>query len=168
MILPMSECHPLSINDHNGVALLLCAIRQTSRSAFINMKLCCTQRHHIITCAKRGKSQNKTFCLLQKVHGDDSLSRTTCRHWYLQARIRDHSGVDLQRPRKQPSSRTLANVHAVGAVLDGDRHATVCQIAAEVQISTGSIHQILHEDLGMSKRAPKFVPWLLTADQKKQ
>ena len=42
----------------------------------------------------------------------------------------------------------------------------VRQMAAEVQISTGSVHTILRKDLQVKKKAPKFVPHLLTQEQK--
>ncbi len=41
------------------------------------------------------------------------------------------------------------------------------QIAAEVEISTGSIHKLLHNDMDLSKKAPKFVLRILTEEQKK-
>ncbi len=53
----------------------------------------------------------------------------------------------------------------VQQVLDQDRRATVRQMAAEVQISTGSVHTIL-KDLDVKKKVPKFVPCLLTQEQK--
>ncbi len=74
----------------------------------------------------------------------------------------------MERPGRKPTASTLANVRAVGAILDEDRHATVRQIATEVNISTGSIHKLLHNDMNLSKKAPKFVPRILTKDQKKQ
>ncbi len=129
------------------------------------MQVCCAQRIHIICCAKRGKSQAETFRLLQEVYGDESLSVTTCRRWYLCAKEGDQSGKDLPRPGNSRPQRTLANVRAVDAVLQKDRRATVRQIAAEAQVSTGTAHTILKDDLGLRKKAPKFVPRILTEDQ---
>ncbi len=40
------------------------------------------------------------------------------------------------------------------------------QIAAQVDILTGSAHQILTDDLQLSKKAPKFIPRILTDEQK--
>ncbi len=131
-----------------------------------SMQLCCAQRMHIISCVKRGKSQSETFRLLQEVYGEDSLSVTTCRRCYLQAKEGDSSGKDLQRPGRKPTSRTLANVRAVDQVIQQDRRSTVRQIAAEVNISKGFVHAILKQDLSMSKKAPKFMPRMLTAEQK--
>ncbi len=42
------------------------------------------------------------------------------------------------------------------------------QLAAEHNISTGSAHRILRDDLQLSKKAPKFIPRILTADQKRR
>ncbi len=62
------------------------------------MQMCCAQRFHIIACVKRGKSQGETFRLLQQVYGDEALSLSTCRRWYLRAQSGDHSGQDLEQP----------------------------------------------------------------------
>ena len=62
----------------------------------ITMRLCCAQRHHIIACATHGRSQMDTFRLLQEVYGDDALSRSTCRCWYIRALKGDKTGEDLQ------------------------------------------------------------------------
>ncbi len=64
------------------------------------------------------------------------------------------------------TARNLSNVRAVQRVLDKDQRSTVRQMAAEVQISTGSVHNILRKDLQVKKKAPKFVPHLLTDKQK--
>ncbi len=65
------------------------------------------------------------------------------------------------------TAHTLSNVRAVDEILDCDRRCTVRQIAAEVNISSGSAHNILKKDMDLSKRAPKFIPHILTVDQKK-
>ena len=47
-----------------------------------------------------------------------------------------------------------------------DCRVTIREIAEEVDISTFSAHSILTEDLAMERAAAKFVPKLLTAEQK--
>ena len=130
------------------------------------MKICCAQRFHIISCASQGKTQNETFRLLQEVYGTESLSRSTCRRWYLRVKLGDKSGEDLSCPGRCSTARTLANVRAVDEVVQCDRCATICQVAAEVNLSKGSVHSILRDDLQMKKKAPKFVPHMLTQAQK--
>jgi hypothetical protein len=47
-----------------------------------------------------------------------------------------------------------------------DRRVTIREIAEEVGISTFSAHSIMTEDLAMKRVPAKFVPKLLTAEQK--
>jgi hypothetical protein len=47
-----------------------------------------------------------------------------------------------------------------------DRRVTVRELAEEVGISTGSVHSILTDDLSMRRVSAKFVPKLLTIEQK--
>ncbi len=137
-----------------------------------NMKLCCAQHHHIIACASRGKSQGETFRLLKEVYGDDSLSLSTSCRWYLRVKAGDKSGEDKDHPGRKPTAQNLTNVRAVQEVMQVDRRSTVRQISAQVEdatgvpISIGSVHNILHLDLQMKKKAPKFMPCILTQEQK--
>ncbi len=89
-----------------------------------------------------------------------------CRRWYLRAKAGDKSGKDLPRPGRQQVIRTLLNVCAVDEVVQWDKRATVRQISAETSLSRGSVHNILWQDLDLKKKAPKFVPRILTQDQK--
>jgi hypothetical protein len=47
-----------------------------------------------------------------------------------------------------------------------DRHVTVRELAEEVVISTGSVHSILTDVLAKRRVSVKFVPKLLTLEQK--
>ena len=47
-----------------------------------------------------------------------------------------------------------------------DRRLTVQEIVAEVEISTGSVHSILTVELNLLRVSAKFVPKLLTKQQK--
>lgn len=47
-----------------------------------------------------------------------------------------------------------------------DRRSTVREIAQEVGVSKDSAHAILHDDLNMHTVAAKFVPKLLSPEQK--
>ncbi|KAM8716360.1 hypothetical protein ACLKA7_003267 [Drosophila subpalustris] len=49
-----------------------------------------------------------------------------------------------------------------------DRKVKVREIADILKISAGSVHTIIHEHLGMKKVFSKWVPRLLTPEQKQQ
>ncbi len=103
---------------------------------------------------------------MKEVYGDDSLSQSTCRRWYLQAKQGDKTGVDKDRPSREATARNLANVRAVQQIVNEDRQVIIRQIVAETNLSRGSVHNIVKLDLEMKKKAPKFVPRILTQQQK--
>ena len=48
-----------------------------------------------------------------------------------------------------------------------NRRMKVCEIAEDVGISTERVHNILHEKLHVKKLCTRWVPQLLTLDQKR-
>jgi histone-lysine N-methyltransferase SETMAR len=58
------------------------------------------------------------------------------------------------------------HVERIRAVIRGNRRLTVRKIAEEVGISIGSCHQVFTEKLQMRRASAKYVPRLLTDDQK--
>ena len=63
-------------------------------------------------------------------------------------------------------SKTDDNVAKVREVIHSNCCLTVREVAEEVSISKTVCHEILTENLGMHRIAAKFVPRLLTDDQK--
>ena len=60
------------------------------------------------------------------------------------------------------------NVSTVEKLEKRDRRITVKQLASETRISVGSVEKILHDPLNLNKVSARWVPRLLTADQKKE
>lgn len=56
----------------------------------------------------------------------------------------------------------------VKAIIKADRRVTVQDIALDVDLSVGTVHTILHEDLHLSKLAARWVPRLLTEEHKEK
>jgi histone-lysine N-methyltransferase SETMAR len=71
------------------------------------------------------------------------------------------------RPGQSSTSKNDDHVERVGAVIRGNRCLTVREVAGKVGISTGSCHQVFTEKLPMHCVSAKFVPHLLTDDQKR-
>ncbi|RUS86550.1 hypothetical protein EGW08_005689 [Elysia chlorotica] len=63
---------------------------------------------------------------------------------------------------------TEKNVSTVEGLVKQDRRITVKQLASETRISVGSVEKILHDHLNLNKVSARWVPRLLTADQKKE
>ena len=67
----------------------------------------------------------------------------------------------------RPSTSTNDDhVETVRAVIRGNRRLTVREVAAEEGISIGSCHQIFTEKLQMCLVSAKFMPHLMSDDQK--
>jgi len=94
------------------------------------------------------------------------MSITRIKEWY--SRFKDGStSVDSEPRHSRPSTSRNDNViNQVQTLVMQDRHITVRELADEVGVSTGSVHTILTVDLGLRTVSPKFVPKLLTMEQK--
>ncbi|GFT17524.1 HTH_48 domain-containing protein [Nephila pilipes] len=71
-----------------------------------------------------------------------------------------------QRCGRLQTARSAANVERVRNLVMADRRLTVQEIAEEVGMSKDSALAILREDLNMNRVAAKFVPKLLSPEQK--
>lgn len=74
---------------------------------------------------------------------------------------------DSHRRGRPKTSVTDQHVTAVKALVEEDGRYTVKNIANSIGISEGSVHEILTKKLGLRKVCARWVPHLLTTDQKK-
>ncbi|XP_072145081.1 histone-lysine N-methyltransferase SETMAR-like [Dermacentor andersoni] len=124
------------------------------------------QRYCIKFCQKLGDSQVETIRKIQTAFGYDAMSSTHIKQWY--DRLKDgHTSVKSESRSGRPSTCRNNHVNAeVNAVVMRDRRVTIREIAEDVGIRTFSAHFIKTEDLAMKRVAAKFVPKLLTVQQK--
>jgi histone-lysine N-methyltransferase SETMAR len=64
--------------------------------------------------------------------------------------------------------RNAALIASVAAAVEQDRRLSVKSFAVAHGVGMGTIHRILHEDLGLEKKSARWVPKLLSQDQKIQ
>ena len=104
---------------------------------------------------------------LDAVYGDSAPSFTTVKFWAAEfKRGRTNLGDDERsgRPKTATTDDNIAQVHQM--VLD-DRRIKVREIAEAMNMSKERVCHILHEELGMRKLSARWVPRLLTLDQKR-
>ncbi|CAH1995632.1 unnamed protein product [Acanthoscelides obtectus] len=82
------------------------------------------------------------------VFGNEAPHQSTISRWY----------GEFKRGRE--------NVDAVRKLIIEDRHVTYREIEASLKISKSSIQKILHEELGVRKLVSRWIPHLLTEEQK--
>jgi transposase len=126
------------------------------------------QRACIEFCVKNGKTSAETLQMLRTAFSDDCLSQTVVYQWVKRFKEGRESLKDDLRPGRPSTARNEQKVAQVHEKIRADRHLTLREIAEEVNISFGSCQAILTEDLAMRCVAAKFVPRLLSDDQKSQ
>jgi len=126
------------------------------------------QRVCIKFCANLGKSAAETLTMIQQAFGDQTLSHAQAFEWHTRF-MTSCTSVDNDEHTRRPTScitpKTVAQIQELNCQ---DRSQTVHDIAKEVGIGYGTCQWVLTEELGMHRVAAKFVPRILTADQKQQ
>jgi len=124
------------------------------------------QRICVKFCVKIGKSVTETFEMLKIAFREEAMARIQTYEWlerFKKGRTSVHDDPLSGRP---STSKTGDNVAKIRDVIRSNRRLTVRDVAEEVSISKTVCHEILTENLGMHRIAAKFVPSLLTDDQK--
>ena len=117
-------------------------------------------------CANLGKSATETLEMIQQGFGDQSLSRAQVFQWHARFKTGRTSVDDDERTRRPTSCTTPETVARIQELIRQDRRLTIRNIAEEVEVGYGTCQRVLTEELRMYLLAAKFVPRILTADQK--
>jgi hypothetical protein len=105
---------------------------------------------------------------MQQAFGDQSLSRTQMFQWHVRFMTGRTSVDDDEYTGRLTSCTTPETVARIQELIRQDRRRTIRDIAEEVEVGYGTCQRVLTEELGMHRVAAKFVPRILTADQKQQ
>ena len=101
--------------------------------------------------------------MLQQAYGEDRLSRY---EWYQRFKLGRTPIEDDPKSGRPSSSTGDDHIDKVRSVIRENRRLTVREVSEEVSICKSSCHTILTEKLKMHRVATKFVPRLLTEEQK--
>lgn len=115
---------------------------------------------------KRGLTRQQCFEEIISVFNNEAPSLRTVERWYLEfQRGRTNLG-DENREGRPKTAFTAENILAVEQYLLEDRHVTYREIEAALNISGTTIQKILHEALGVRKLVSRWIPHLLSDEQK--
>jgi transposase len=120
----------------------------------------------IIFFVKEGLTPNEIHSKFAKVYGDSSPSFSTIKKWAGEFK---HGRTSLEvdsregHPKSATTPEIIEQVHDM--ILD-DQQMKVREIAETIGISKERVGYILHEELDMKKLCARWVPCLLTANQK--
>jgi len=113
-----------------------------------------------------GKTGSETFEIMKQAFGDLCMSRSRTFEWFGRFKNGRTSTANDDRSGLPSTATTLSKVEQVRAAVNQDRCRTIHDLCAEVGIGYGSCQRILTEQLNMHRIAAKFVPKVLTHDQK--
>jgi hypothetical protein len=104
--------------------------------------------------------------MLQEAFGDNAMSQSKTFLWYKHFKDRWTSVNDDERSRRPSTSTTLENIAKVHKAIPADLRQTVHNVCEIVGLSYGTVQHILADNLDMKHISVKFVPRLLSDDQK--
>ena len=127
------------------------------------------QRINLKLYVRLGKISTEALKLLQKVYGDDTMSRTRLFEWNRRFKEGKEEVENDHKSGRPSKSRTDENIERVRQKMRSDRRLTVRMIVAdELVMNSERVWRIITEDLGMRKICAKMVPRLLNKGQKER
>jgi hypothetical protein len=104
--------------------------------------------------------------MLRKAFGEHSLNLTAVFQWHSHFKAGWVSVEDDEHSGRPSTNKTIENVKKFENSIHEDRCQIIHELADTVGISYGVYQKILTENLNMRRFSTKFVPTLLTSDQK--
>jgi len=104
--------------------------------------------------------------MIRCAYRNEAMSHVRCFEWHARFKKGRTSLKDDKRSGRPSMSSTPKNVVTVQWLVHEDRWRTIKDIATIINVSYGTVQTILTCDLNMHRVAAKFVPRLLTPEQK--
>lgn len=104
--------------------------------------------------------------MIREVYGDKSMSDTQIKEWFRRFKSGRTSVESDPHPGRPVTAKTPENVERIRVLINQNRRLTVREIEEDLGIPKTIVSEILSQDLGMSRVFAKFIPRLLTEDQK--
>ena len=103
---------------------------------------------------------------MQKAFGNECMSKTRIKEWYNRFKG-GRTSVDSDFRSSRPSTtKTLDNIERVRLAIEEDHRMTVRELEEDLGIPKPIIWEILTSNLQMKRVCAKFIPKLLSAEQK--
>jgi [histone H3]-lysine36 N-dimethyltransferase SETMAR len=123
-------------------------------------------RAMILFAFKLGQNRTECFENLEKFFQDDSPSYATVSRWFKRFERKQWSLRDEPRSGRPIEVLTDKNIEMAAKLVKEDRRITIRQLAQELNVNYESVRTILHESLGLRKLTSRWIPHLLSDEQK--
>ena len=115
-----------------------------------------------------GVSLKEIYEELKFVHGNVTVSLSTVCRWMKKFKSGNFSVENAPYSGRPNSAKTKMNVDSVKSMVTEDARYTVFDIAKSQGISSGTVHKILIKELNAQKISARWLPHLLTDEQKEK
>ncbi len=134
----------------------------------LTMQRLLDQRQNLKFMVAEGLTPIQCWNRLASVYGEDAMSKPTVRRWHVRFMEGDgHTPVtDNLRSGRPKEQSTPAKIQAVEAAIQDDRRSTLKSVAEKAEISVSTAHRLIKKKLELRQKVAKFVPRLLTDEQK--
>jgi len=124
------------------------------------------QRAAVKFCFLLGKTAGETVLMLETAYKEAALGKTQVYEWFSRFRNGELSLADQPRSGRPSTSRTDEHIAIIHELILENRRRTIDHLVDLSGMSWSSCQRNLSEELIMKRVAAKFVPHVLTADQK--
>ena len=104
--------------------------------------------------------------MLQPDFGPSIMNRASVFEWHNRFKEGRECVKDDERCGRSKDDRTPELIGQIKNFMDKDRSVSIETISAQFDVSVGTVHTIIREELKMQKICAKFVPRVLREDQK--
>ena len=126
------------------------------------------ERYAIKFCFKLGKNTTETYGMLQTAFGASCMNLASVFEWHKRFKEGRESVRDDERCGRSKEVNTPELIGQIMNFMDKDRRVSIETISAQFDVSVGTVHTIIREELNMRKISAKFVPRVLWEDQKER
>ena len=117
---------------------------------------------------KLGKNATETYGMLQIAFGPSCMNRATVFEWHKRFKEGTESVRDDERCGRSKEVRTPELMGQIKNFMDKDHRVSIETISAQFDVSMGTVHTIIREELKMQKICAKFLPRVLREDRKER
>ena len=119
------------------------------------------ERYAIKFCFKLGKNASEMYGILQTTFGASCMNRASVFEWHKRFKEGRESVRDDEKCGRSKEVRTPELIGQIKNFMDKDRRVSIETISAQFDVSVGTVHTIIREELKMRKICAKFVPRVL-------
>ena len=119
-------------------------------------------------CFKLGRNATETYGMLQTAFGASCMNQASVFEWHKRFKEGRESVKDDERCGRSKEVRTPELIGQIKNFMDKDCRVSIETISAQFDVSVGTVHIIIHEELKMCKICVKFAPRMLREDQKER